>query len=472
MKNRTMVQYFEWYLPADGKHWDRAKEAAAWLKELGVTEVWLPPAYKGKKGIEEEGYAVYDLYDLGEFDQKGSIKTKYGSKEEYVEAIRELQSHGIQVLADIVFNHRIDADEPEKVLAVEYDRLDRTRKIGEPREIKAWTRFTFPGRAGKYSDFVWDKTCFSSVDFDGKTNTNGLHRFYAKNWSSKVSGEKGGYDFLMGADVYFLNPKVRRELKRWGKWYIDQTGIDGVRIDAVKHITYAFYPEWLDVMRRHSGKPFFAVGEYWEKDILELKAYLDHCGRCMSLFDVPLHSKFEDASLHSPDFDLSTIFDDTLVKIDPDHAVTFVDNHDTVPSQALQSWVQAWFRPLAYALILLRRDGVPCVFYSDLYGSPKDDIHPMGQTLEKLMKARQRYATGGQTDYFDHANTVGWTRESGMAVVINNGESGWKRMYTGNPGQVYVDLLGSRSEEITVGGDGWADFTVNGRSVSVWVPKE
>ena len=65
-----------------------------------------------------------------------------------------------------------------------------------------------------------------------------------------------------------------------------------------------------------------------------------------------------------------SLFQGTLVENDPWHAVTFVDNHDTEPGQSLESFVLSWFKPLAYAIILLRRDGLPCVFYGDLYGIP------------------------------------------------------------------------------------------------------
>lgn len=51
------------------------------------------------------------------------------------------------------------------------------------------------------------------------------------------------------------------------------------------------------------------------------------------------------------------IFDNTLVKERPNLAVTFVDNHDTQYGQSLQSFVEEWFKPLAYAIILLREDG-------------------------------------------------------------------------------------------------------------------
>ena len=80
MKNSTMIQYFEWYLPGDGKHWDRVKKDAAHLHQIGFDHIWLPPAYKGQGGRHDVGYGVYDLYDLGEFDQKGNDCHKIWNK--------------------------------------------------------------------------------------------------------------------------------------------------------------------------------------------------------------------------------------------------------------------------------------------------------------------------------------------------------------------------------------------------------
>ena len=54
MSNRTIIQYFEWYLPADGEHWIRAAEDAEHLARLGITDVWLPPAYKGHSGKSDD----------------------------------------------------------------------------------------------------------------------------------------------------------------------------------------------------------------------------------------------------------------------------------------------------------------------------------------------------------------------------------------------------------------------------------
>ncbi len=106
MKNMTMLQYFEWYLPADANHWNRAAEDAEYLAKLGITDVWMPPAYKGFQGKDDVGYGVYDMYDLGEFDQKGGVPTKYGTKDEYLACIKALQEKGVRVIGDLVMNHR------------------------------------------------------------------------------------------------------------------------------------------------------------------------------------------------------------------------------------------------------------------------------------------------------------------------------------------------------------------------------
>ena len=470
MDNRTLIQLFEWYLPADGGHWRRTAEAAQYLASLGITDVWLPPAYKGQAGMDDVGYGVYDLYDLGEFDQKGTVPTKYGTKEEYLAAIDALHAQGLRVLADVVLNHRMGADQLETVRATKCDSRDRRRKLVENKKIQAWTKFKFPARRQKYSGFKWNAEHFTAVDWNQKTGTSAIYKLMGRRWSEKVDGEYGNYDYLMGADVNFANPEVREELLRWGKWYFETAKLDGVRLDAVKHISYAFFVWWLKSMRRDLVNDFFAVGEYWHSDVNVLRGYLEHSLRTMSLFDVSLHFKFLRAANEGASFDLRTIFDDTLVACEPEYAVTFVDNHDTQPGQALESWIPGWFKPLAYALILLREEGTPCVFFGDLFGVPHDNI-PAVPELESLLCLRRDKGWGDQRDYFDHPNVIAWTRGSGMAVVLSNGGDGWKRMRIGYPGETFIDALGNRDEEIVIGPDGWADFTVNGRSVSVWVPK-
>ncbi|PIG95994.1 hypothetical protein CS542_09695 [Pedobacter sp. IW39] len=59
--------------------------------------------------VDSVGYDCYDLFDLGEFDQKNSVPTKYGTKDEYLR-INALHEQQHMVLADVVFNHKAGAD--------------------------------------------------------------------------------------------------------------------------------------------------------------------------------------------------------------------------------------------------------------------------------------------------------------------------------------------------------------------------
>ena len=111
MQNGTMIQYFHWYYPADGSLWNKLKQDAAKLASLGITAVWLPPAYKANAGGMSVGYDVYDIYDLGEFDQKGSVRTKYGTRKEYIDAVKVARDAGLKIYPDVPLNHLAGADE-------------------------------------------------------------------------------------------------------------------------------------------------------------------------------------------------------------------------------------------------------------------------------------------------------------------------------------------------------------------------
>lgn len=480
MRQKTLLQNFEWYLPDDGQFWRRSAQEAERLAALGFTDVWLPPACKAAGGIHDVGYGCYDLYDLGEFDQKGSVPTKYGTKDDYLAAIRALHGSDIRVLADIVLNHRMGADETEEVMAAADAWNDRRQSCAPPRSIRAWTKFTFPGRQGKYSDFTWNWTHFDGVDWDDRTKQKAVYLFEGKQWDGEVDSENGNFDYLMGADLDMGNPEVLDELDRWGQWYLETTGVDGFRLDAVKHIRFSFYTRWLSRLRERTGRELPSVGEYWHPDAELLCHYLDRSGQVMALFDAPLHFNLQKASNSGGYFDMRHILDGTLVQRRPDLAVTLVDNHDTQPGQALESWVQGWFKPLAYALILLRREGTPCVFYGDLYGVPHDGIGRV-DALETLLRARQRCALGRQTDYFDHPDVIGWTRAglpgepgSGLAVVLTDGPGGGKLMCVGaaHAGETFADCTGGRPERIVLDECGCARFPVNGGAVSVWVRED
>jgi len=488
MANGVIMQFFHWYNPADGKLWKELKEKAKALASQGFSAVWIPPCYKGSGGGFDVGYGVYDLFDLGEFPQKGTTATKYGTKVELLDAIKTVQTNGMQVYADVVFNHKDGGDHKETVWAQEMDWNDRNRALSDWYEIDAFTFFDFPGRGNNYSSMKWHWWCFDALTFNARTNSNDkLYRLQNKTFSTGVSHEHGNFAYLMANDLDMGNEFVRGELFYWGRWFVETTQVDGFRIDAVKHIRSSFFRDWLNHLRVHFGnRELFSVGEYWSAKVDELHDYITASDGRLSLVDTPLHYKFSLASKSGNSFDLRTIFDRTLVKEQPALAVTFVENHDTQPLQSLESVVESWFKPLAYALILLRRDGYPCVFYADYYGANYKDKGRDGKKYEiwltdhsflinKFIWARQAYGFGDQHDYFDHPNTVGWVRLGNsnhlgaMAVVLTNGAEGNKWMNTFRPNATFADFTGHRKEIVRTNNDGWGNFFCNGGSVSVWL---
>ena len=474
--NGIMMQYFEWYMDCQQNLWNDIANKAEKLARLGITALWLPPAYKGIGGKDEVGYAVYDVYDLGEFDQKGTVKTKYGSKDEYLNCIMVLKQNGIESYADIVLNHKMGADMLQTIPATKVDWGNHNMPISNQETVRVATKFTFPGRKHKYSDFEWNWTHFDGIDYDESSKQNAIFKFKDKDWNGSVDEEFGNYDYLMGADIDFKNPEVVEECKKWGKWYLELTKVDGFRLDAVKHIDSLFYKEWIRTLREQTKDELFTVGEYWSGDISKLHRYIQETEGEISLFDVPLHYHLEAAS-KDQNYDMSKILEGTLVKENPFKAVTFVDNHDTQPGQALQSFVEGWFKPAAYSIILLRNEGYPCVFYGDFYGIPHDSIEAV-QNLETIIELRKEKAYGEQHDYFDHPDYIGWTREgdeehikSGLAVVISNACDGEKRMYIGTQfaGGKFIDALGNCEEEVIIDEEGYGRFKVKGKSASIWV---
>ena len=491
MENFTMLQYFQWYYPADGSLWKKMEKEAEELKAFGIDTLWLPPAHKGMDGKNSPGYDIYDHYDLGEFDQKGSVGTKYGTKEELLRAVKAGQAAGLQVYMDIVLNHLGGGDEAEPVMVRKVNPDNRNEFISEPYEIEAFTKFTHPGRNKKYSAFEWDFQCFTGVDFDnstGETAIFSIQNQYGEGWQEVLDTENGNYDYLMLSDIDFRNPQVVEELKKWGEWFHETVAFDGLRLDAIKHMPVGFYNEWLDHMRSVTNKELFTVGEYWAPGkVNDMLQYIDATEGRMSLFDACLQANFSTASKQGADYNLSTIFEETLVQARPELAVTLVENHDTQPLQSLEQTVDFWFRHLAYALILLRSTGYPCIFYPDLYGAKYCDEGSDGEKheiklepvpeIQTMLGLRKNNVYGEQTDYFDHPNCIGWTVSgaeekpgSGIAVVMSNGEAGFKDMFMGHAfaGKTFRDRLGTVSEAVVINDEGWGTFHCQGGGVSAY----
>jgi alpha-amylase len=553
--NGVAFQFFHWYLGKDDSYqnnkplWVFLKEEADHLREIGIDAVWIPPAYKGASGDSSSGYDVYDHFDLGEFNDRNTDRTKYGKKQELHDAINALHGYKkldngdlvkdgdkkyIQVYGDIVLNHRAGGDEDDFWQAIRVDKNNRNNERWEPGfesgliEIKAFTKFNFPARRNKYSSFTWKARHFDSVDFTDKIRQNGqifnekggkegkyIYRFIynesgyeppVKNFEKWVSLEKGNFDYLQDSDFDYGRYDVREEMKYWGKWFTEEVGLDGLRLDAIKHITAGYIREWVGHIRAKTGKLLFTVGEYIAGETSTLHNYLTEVTASgqypqdISLFDFPLRFLFQNASWQGEAFDLRALNYNTLMAEQPTKAVTFVENHDYQFGREFNSHVQEWFKPLAYAFILLRDKGYPCLFFPDYYGSHDKFEHqgqPSGREyLDLLLKLRKQFALGEERFYADR-NIAGWVRMGGvpgakgaMSVVINNSYGAVKaiRMNTGRFNKRFYHLAtiklkdnkflvtqhrynqyGDKAEGLWTDQYGWADFLADGGTAAIWI---
>ncbi|KAK9378957.1 glycoside hydrolase superfamily [Kockiozyma suomiensis] len=479
-ENATLLQAFEWYIPDDHTHWKRLARDVPKYRDMGITALWIPPPCKASSS-SGNGYDIYDLWDLGEFDQKGSKPTKWGSKDDLLELSAVAENCNVLLYTDAVLNHKAAADKTEKCLVVDVDPEDRTKEISEPHEIEGWLGFEFPGRGDKYSQMKWHWEHFSGTDYDAASEKTAIYKIQGefKAWAAAVDTEKGNFDYLMFADIDHAHPEVKQDINDWGVWIAKLLSLRGMRFDAVKHFSEDYLREFIENLKANVKEDFFFVGEFWKDSLADMTAYLDRMeGSKFSLFDAPLVYNFSEAS-KTESYDLRKIYNGSLVQARPVAAVTLVMNHDTQPHQALEAPIEGFFKPLAYALILLRREGYPCVFWGDLEGILGEfaEEPSCGGQLPDIILARKLYAYGDQNDYFDFETCVGWVRRGtwdkpdGMAVVISNAGPGEKRMFVGedHKNEVWTDVLGWQKGEVKIGEDGYATFTCPAVSMAIWV---
>lgn len=121
-QNPLLLQCFEWHTESSpsSSQYSRVTRLLPAFSDLGVTSLWLPPGCKANNP-QGNGYDIYDLWDLGEFEQKGTRATKWGSREELDELIRKAKEVGVNVVWDAVLNHKTGGDSTEEAWAVEVD---------------------------------------------------------------------------------------------------------------------------------------------------------------------------------------------------------------------------------------------------------------------------------------------------------------------------------------------------------------
>lgn len=94
----TILQYFN-------TSWSEIEQRLPEVAEAGYTSLWLPPPFKGASGTYSVGFDTFDRFDLGDVDQSGTIRTKYGTKAELLSLMKVAHRFGIKVYFDNVMAH-------------------------------------------------------------------------------------------------------------------------------------------------------------------------------------------------------------------------------------------------------------------------------------------------------------------------------------------------------------------------------
>jgi len=388
-KANVMMQGFYWDCPS-GWYTTMAENAAE-LRDMqdgwGIDRIWFPPPQKSESGGYSMGYDPYDYFDLGQYHQKGTTATHFGTQRDLKKTIKAYQAQGIVCMADIVLNHRLGG------------KAESNPNRGG---ASTWTDF---------SDVASGECAWRYNQFHPSTH-------------EKSDGEP----FKDFPDICHVTGNSKgaagHDLIRWGNWLMDSAnaGFDGGwRFDYVKGI----HPSFMADFRMGTGQAY-GILECWDQNIGLVDSFVKHSGGTAA-FDFPAYYTMVDVFNHGAH--ISRLVDSSRVYAakNPDLAVTFVANHDTDKDAHVESITRNTM--LAYAFILTYQ-GYPCIFWKDYFdrglatlgGQAGNGIKPLvwvrgalggGQPKIELLKTDQK-------DLLVYGTLNGSSNAPGYIVVINN----------------------------------------------------
>jgi len=263
-----------------------------YLKNLGITSIWITPMLENNMWMSYHGYAATDLY---------KIDPRLGSNELYKELVDEAHHIGLKIIMDHVSNH-----------------------IG----INHWWMKDLPS-----PDWIHQ--------FDHFTRTNYRASAYMDPYAAKSDAElmeKGWFDTSM-PDLNQANPLVETYLTQNSIWWIAYSGIDGIRMDTYPYPEKNMMSRWAKrVTDEFPG--FFIVGEVWyQQEALTAYWALDkknedgYQSNLPSLTDFPLslatHRAFSEPDSWTDGIArLYLILSQDFIYPHPFTNVIFLDNHD------------------------------------------------------------------------------------------------------------------------------------------------
>lgn len=337
---------------------------ASTREDLGADCIWLMPV------TQSPSYHGYDVTDYRE------IESDYGTDADFRELVAEAHRRGIHVVIDMVINHS-SREHP-------------------------WFRSALTGPDSPYRDW------YRFADRPGPDN-----EFGDNNWHSSPVRDEYYFGFFSGSmpDLNWENPAVRAEMERIATFWLDTVGVDGLRLDAVRHLmddaqgrttnvprTHVMLREYGEYVRTHHPDAF-TIGEVFDSTDALVPYYPDQ----MDSFFAFQVSNGILASVRSgvaaPFIDAVTHAQAVLPE---GRWSPFLRNHD-------QSRTMTWLNgdvagaKLAAGL-LLTLPGTPFVYYGEEIGMTGDKPDPRIRTPMQ----------------WSHAPTVGFTTGAPWQALSND----------------------------------------------------
>jgi alpha-amylase len=357
-----------------------------YIKHLGTTAIWLTPSFKNKP-VQGLGTpfpsAAYHGYWITDFTQ---IDPHLGTNQDLRDLIAGAHRRGMKVFFDIITNHTAD------VIDYREAKYDYVSKATFPYRDAQGTVFDDRAYAGKDTfptldpDVSFPYHPFLRAGDEHVKQPDWLNdvTLYHNRGNTTFSGENSTYGDFFGLDDLFTeNVKVVRGMEGIYDTWIRDFGVDGFRIDTMKHVNLEFWQQFLPhigATARSVGKSrFFAFGEVADQVSNPFLSRYTTAGRSQAVLDFPFQQQAREFAASHPTDQLRTLFseDDWFTDADSNayQLPTFLGNHDMghigmflrddnpgAPESELLERDQ-----LAHALLYLSR-GDPVVYFGDEQG--------------------------------------------------------------------------------------------------------
>lgn len=389
-----------------------AKQAKA-LREAGFTAILLPCPLKADSGTFSDGFDVFDDYDLGSKDQKGTIPTRFGTREKLERCVAILRANGIDVYVELVENQRKGGDD------FKYRYIDADGKPGGGRFAKDKGDFhpNVPQDPGVIQDFSFG---------DDLAPINGIPKDHCLN------------GLLASAD-----------------WLTRSLDIQGYRLDDGKGVSTVFTRTLLN---HGTIKGKFAAGEVFDENLGLVRGWISAVNGQASAFDFPLRKLLKEMTNNAGFFEMSQLDHAGLAGADPFHAVTWVENHDTNEDNNNKIVSN---KPQAYAYILTS-ECYQCVFYKDYSTDPGS--FGMKKIIDNLIFIHEKIADGATQQRFKNHDIFAYERLGGAHLLVglnNNGIAAHTvTVQTGFGANVKLHDYTGHAGDVQTNGGGQATITI------------